>query len=232
MIFVTGDKHRNFKNVERFCKKFETQSDRDALIVLGDAGINFCGGKADEEYKRYLAKLPITLFCIHGNHEIRPHRIGTYDDNYEFHGGRAYFDQRYPNQVFAIDGQTYNFDGRKCLVIGGAYSVDKALRMENVNWWADEQPGDYVKAYVEDRLESRHWQQDVILSHTCPYKYIPYEMFIPGLDQSAVDQSTERWLDSIEDRCYYNKWYCGHYHTDKSVDRLRFMFNDIVEMED
>jgi 3-oxoacid CoA-transferase subunit A len=69
-----------------------------------------------------------------------------------------------------------------------------------------------------------------VLSHTCPYRYIPVETFLDFIDQSTVDNATEEWLDSIEARTQYGKWYCGHYHTDKTVDRVRFMFNDIDEL--
>ena len=52
-------------------------------------------------------------------------------------------------------------------------------------------------------------------------------MFIPGVDQSKVDTSTEEFLDKIESKLNYKIWYCGHYHTDKKTDKIRFMFNDI-----
>ena len=48
-------------------------------------------------------------------------------------------------------------------------------------------------------------------SHTCPRKYEPVEHFMPGIDQSKVDKSTENWLDTIEDRLDYKEWYCGHW---------------------
>ena len=46
------------------------------------------------------------------------------------------------------------------------------------------------------------------------------------IDQSTVDKSTEQWLESIEQRLTYERWYCGHYHTEKKIDKLQFMFND------
>ena len=76
------------------------------------------------------------------------------------------------------------------------------------------------------RLEERNWQVDVVFSHTCPLKYEPVEVFLPGIDQSTVDKSTEEWLDTIESKLHYERWYCGHYHTEKQVDKLRFMFED------
>ena len=44
---------------------------------------------------------------------------------------------------------------------------------------------------------------------------------------SKVDQSTEKFLDELEQKLNYKKWYCGHYHIEKSIDKIRFMFNDI-----
>ena len=47
-------------------------------------------------------------------------------------------------------------------------------------------------------------------------------MFLAGIDQSTVDYSTEYFLDEIEGSTNYNLWYCGHYHTDKRVDKVSF----------
>ncbi len=66
----------------------------------------------------------------------------------------------------------------------------------------------------------------MVLSHTCPLRYEPTEAFLPGLNRSTVDDSTERWLDTIEARLSYERWYCGHFHIEKKIDKLQFMFND------
>lgn len=68
-----------------------------------------------------------------------------------------------------------------------------------------------------------------MLSHTIPLKYEPVEVFFSGIDQSKVDKTTEIWLDSIEDRLDYKKWYCGHYHTEKKIDKMEIMFENIRE---
>ena len=84
-------------------------------------------------------------------------------------------------------------------------------------WWEDEQPSDEIKKYVEEQLEREAWVVDVVLSHTTPLKYEPVEVFMSGVDPSKVDKTTEIWLDKIEDRLSYKKWYCGHYHTEKKI---------------
>ena len=44
-----------------------------------------------------------------------------------------------------------------------------------------------------------------------------------------VDKSTERWLGEIEEKLHYEKWYCGHYHTAKKIDKVEFMFDNFDE---
>ena len=116
------------------------------------------------------------------------------------------------------------------LVIGGAYSVDKYYRqLLGYSWWSDEQPSDEIKARVEEQIKSKDF--DIILSHTCPFKYEPVEMFISGVDQSKVDDSTERWLDTIEDSIDYLAWFCGHWHTNKRIDKVHFLFHEFESDE-
>lgn len=229
MIYLTGDTHGRFERIGAFCEKKQTSQD-DILIILGDAGINFHADALDILSQEYLSKLPITLLCIHGNHERRPESLPYYGER-EWHGGKVYVEGRYPNILFAKDGEVYNLDGRKAIAIGGAYSIDKAWRTAGQSWWADEQPSPAIKARVENTLDQLNWQIDIVLSHTTPLKYEPVEVFLPGVDQSKVDKSTEEWLDGIEERLKYGKWYCGHYHTEKKIDRLQIMFNAFTALE-
>ena len=69
----------------------------------------------------------------------------------------------------------------------------------------------------------------MVLSHTTPLKYEPVEVFMSGVDQSRVDKSTEEWLNHIEEKLSYQKWYCGHYHTEKKIDKLEIMFENFDE---
>ncbi|MCL2301562.1 MAG: metallophosphoesterase [Firmicutes bacterium] len=225
MVVLTGDTHGKFNRVWDYCKKMTT-SRAEIMVILGDAGINFSGGARDEMVKRDLRNLPITLLCVHGNHEMRPESAGGYEE-IEWHGGIVYVEPQYPNLLFAKDGEVYDIAGQRCIVIGGAYSVDKPYRLaRGWPWFADEQPSEEIKARVEQRLAAVGWKVDIVLSHTCPLKYEPTETFIKGIDQSGVDKSTEIWLDSIEEQLAYEHWYCAHYHIAKKVDRVRFLFEN------
>ena len=226
MFYITGDTHAQFGRIEQFCERI-CPTREDVLIILGDAGINYYGGWRDWKLKRRLAELPLTLFSIHGNHEQRPMMIPSYHTTV-WNGGEVYVEDEFPNLLFAVDGSYYSFDGVQTFVIGGAYSVDKFYRLANDwGWWPDEQPDEATKLRAERQLEAHEWQADVVLTHTCPLRYEPTEVFLSGVDQSSVDKSTEEWLDSIERRLQYKQWYCGHYHTEKAIDKLTFMFESI-----
>lgn len=226
MVYITGDTHGKFERIQQFCESLHTTKD-DILIILGDAGINYYENGSDRKLKKKLEKLSITLLCIHGNHEQRPENIDTYKE-YLWRGGVIYMEEKYPSILFAKDGETYDFDGENVLALGGAYSVDKYYRLINgLKWFADEQPSPEIKHRVSEKLCDLNWEVDVVLSHTCPIKYEPTEVFLPFVDQSMVDKSTEEWLGKIEEQLSYDKWYCAHYHTEKVIDKIEFLYESI-----
>lgn len=231
MFIYTGDTHGQTAKIKNISYSLAL-TENDTIVILGDAGYNFFGNeRGDKSRKKVISKLKPTVFCIHGNHEKRPATIPTYTTK-EWNGGLVYYEKDYPNLLFAIDGEIYDLDGLRTIVIGGAYSVDKYYRLaRGVPWFSDEQPSDEIKSKVESVLEKENWKIDQVLSHTCPYKYRPIEAFLPGLDQSMVDSSTEEWLDRIEDRLEYDMWRCGHWHIDKEIGKLHFLF-DSFERDD
>ena len=220
MIFITGDTHRDFSRLDNISFNKD-----DMLIILGDVGINYFLNEEDNKIKDYLKKYNIKMFCIRGNHEERPENISTYKEINMF-CGKVYIEEDYPYLIFAKDGEEYNIDGKSVLVIGGAYSVDKEYRlMYGYKWFRDEQLTKEEMDIIYNKVKGKHY--DVVLTHTCPRKYEPVEVFLSGIDQSKVDKSMEHFLDKIEDSIEYDKWYCGHYHTEKIIDKSIFIFESI-----
>lgn len=229
MICLTGDTHGHFERIEAFCREKQTTVD-DILIILGDTGFNFGGGARDLALKTYASQFHITIFSLHGNRENRPQNIPGYGEG-TFCGGKILYEPQFPNLLFAVDGEVYRFGGRNCLAVGGAYSTGKAYRLaKGMGWWPDEQPSEKTKRHVEQLLDACGWQMDMVLTHTCPLRYKPLEALKPDLDQSTVDSTTEAWMDKIEERLDYKRWYCGHFHTDKTVGRLRILFQEFVPL--
>lgn len=91
MIYITGDTHRDFTRLHKL-----KETEKDMLIVLGDAGINYYLNEKDIKYKEYLNSFKIKLFCIRGNHEERPENINTYKE-VDLFGGKVYIEENYPN---------------------------------------------------------------------------------------------------------------------------------------
>ena len=212
-FFITGDKHRDFESVKRFCRDMNTRR-KDVLIVLGDAGFNYYEDSRDAKLKREVSELNITLFCLHGNKEKRPQNVGTYGVR-SFCGGKVYYEPEYPNIFFAIDGEVYIFEGKKYMVVGGAHSVDKVRCLEEDQpFWEDEMPDDVTKSKVEKRLAAENDSIYGVMTHTCPIKYLPTEMFVSTRQNAQmkkrghyskskkffkpdIDRSTEEWLQTF-----------------------------------
>ena len=229
MIYITGDIHRGLDRFEMFTSRFTT-SKEDIMIILGDAGFNFYLNAADKNLKSIAEKLPLTFFCIHGNHEERPQNIRGYETCL-FHGGTAFFQKEFPSLYFAKDGEFYDFNGKTCLVLGGAYSVDKHYRLAyGYPWFPSEQPDDAEKKRIEQEIEKHHYQTDYVFSHTCPYDTMPRHLFMSGIDQSRVDNSTEKWLQTISDKLTFERWFFGHYHVNWTNGNYQMLFEDIIEL--
>lgn len=230
MVILTGDTHGEFERIEEFCEEYETTPE-DVIVILGDAGINYWLNSRDLELKERLARLPVTIFCIHGNHEERPEELHSYEEM-TWREGMVLFEPDYANLLFAQDGEVYDFDGKKALVIGGAYSVDKYYRIANgLRWFPSEQPDERTKELVERKLNQLGWRVNYVFSHTVPLDYIPQHALLPTIDQRTVDRSTEEWLGAIEKRLRYDRWFAGHYHVTCDMEQVHILYEDYEELE-
>lgn len=193
--YITGDCHAHFEKLiwlARFNKKLGKE---DVIILLGDVGLNYFGADKDRENKKILADFPNYFLCVHGNHEERTYHIQTYRTQI-WRGGEVYYEPEFPNVVFAKDGEIYDFDGKKAIAIGGAYSRDKEYRLlTGLPWFPDEQPDDKVKSRVENKLNEVDWKIDYVFSHTCSLVYRPSQESVINFEK--IDLSTEEWMDEI-----------------------------------
>jgi len=251
MIWITGDLHGDMRRIRDFCKDTKTTID-DVIICLGDVGLNyFCGDSSikdindafenpeenpaiyrDFKQKNMVAKLPITLFCVRGNHEMRPEGIpDKYAHKETMFDGEVIIEDKYPNIVYAVDGEVYKFDDKQCLVIGGAYSVDKWYRLGcGRSWFADEILSPEEMDSIYNKLGS-HKDIDIVLTHTSPHSWEKHynDLFIDCVDQETVDKSMEDFLDSVDGKIDYKLWYFGHFHDDKNIsDKGVMLFNSVI----
>ena len=215
-VFIRGDCHGSFSFLRDFCKENNTTVE-DTLIILGDAGINYFLDKRDRKLKEYIAHFPITLFCVHGNHEERPQNISTYKAAYqEKYSCYCWYEEEFPNILFPFNGMAA-FNGKKFLIIGGAYSIDKSYRLERGwSWFESEQLTSPEKEAILLMIEEEN-SFDYILTHTAPLNYEPTYLFLDFIDQSKVDKSMETFLQVVCENVEFKHWCFGHYHDDKDL---------------
>ena len=233
-IFLTGDTHGDFMDLITKTVRYGI-TERDLLIILGDVGINYYGNRKDERQKDRLAMIPSTILCIHGNHELRPTNPeieGKYHP-IDWMGDIAYVEDYYPRFIMAADGARYHINGRDFFVIGGAYSVDKYYRLRmGYRWFQDEQLTSDEMDAIRENVATHDYQEDIILAHTCPYDHRPIEAFLNGIDESSVDTTMECFLQEIIDMTEYIAFYCGHWHIEKQDGKIRFLFHDVISLEE
>lgn len=227
--YITGDCHGDFRKIELLCSLYKTCME-DVLIILGDFGLNYTLEKLDIERKRFLSQLPITILAIHGNHEARPFELETYRET-KWKGGTVYVEETYPNILFAKDGEIYALGNKRCIALGGAYSVDKHYRiLAGLPWFESEQPTEEIKQYVEKQLRQAEWKVDYIFSHTCPLVYEPTDLLSEFISWDKVDKSTEEWLSNIERKLDYKRWYFGHFHENREYLQAEMLYEKIKEL--
>ena len=153
MIYYTGDIHGNPREIVQFCDRHKL-TEQDTLVLLGDVGANYFLNGRDAEMKQLLTQVKPTLLCIHGNHEVRPSTLPSYQTK-EWNGGTVWVEETYPRLLFAADGEIFHLEGLCHLVIGGAYSVDKFYRLDRgYGWWPDDQPSQEIKEKVIRTLDA------------------------------------------------------------------------------
>ena len=210
-----------------------------ALIILGDAGINFYLNKTDYKNKKKINDTGYTFYCVRGNHEERPDKLLTsihiYDievDNY------VIIEPEFPNIKYLVDGNDYFFNGHTALVIGGAYSVDKWYRLSHFqdhSKWTGWFPEEQLDLEEMNEIKRDHFGKsyDIILTHTAPISCEPTELFIPGLDQSTVDKSMEEFLEEVKNNVGWKLWLCGHYHANMTLaNKIQMLYYSIHNLED
>lgn len=231
-VFCVSDTHADFRRIKSFCDRIKTTKE-DMLLILGDVGLNYFLDKRDDMNKEYVENLPITILCIHGNHEERAYNLPSYKRVYEPRiKAYVYKEPSYPSILFIEDGIFYLGD-KKCLAIGGAYSIDKLFRLKaGYRWFESEQPTEEEKEKILKIVDGEN-SFNYIFSHTVPLKFERElkHLFLPFVNQSTVDKSTEEFLDKVEDRIKYDHWYFGHYHADLNLtDKVTILYMSIIEL--
>lgn len=202
-IMFIGDVHGEFYIFEKIIELHQP----DMVIQCGDFGfwpttpienLGVCGGPYSLDPLKKI-KCPI-YFC---------------DGNHEDHDSL----QNLPNGGLIPGTNTRHMkrgsvlelaNGKTILFMGGARSVDKSIRQEGVDWFADE-----TISYVDMR-ELPDRKIDIVVSHTCPNVWV--KDIVGSLHTYEDKDPSREALQQILELYHPSLWIFGHWHHRKDGD--------------
>jgi predicted phosphodiesterase len=121
-----------------------------------------------------------------------------------------------------------------CMFVGGAWSIDQAIRVEGLNWWADEQCSmsrfnSIIDTYAIVRPR-------VMFTHDCPTEAAT-EMFLkPGLLFGGNKAKLHKTLTASALQAMYeihqpDFWFFGHYHNTTEIKLGNTRFHCLAELD-
>lgn len=232
-VYVTGDYHGGLGEHWRFEESEWPEgyclSREDVVIVAGDFGLPWNFSPEEREEIAWLESRPWTTAFVDGNHERfdywaeRPHE--------EWRGGVV---QRLsPDSTIRhlMRGEVYDFDGVSVFTMGGAASVDRASRTPGISRWPQELPDERDFARADASLAARGWRVDYVITHACSTRQLPRALYPDPSFRRPVPDRLTGYLDGLEDRLDFRRWYCGHYHVDRDLDdRHTVLYDRIVPL--
>ena len=251
MIYLTGDTHGMLDMPKLLPSQWplgQTLTRDDYLVILGDFGAIWGNGNAqapelsttDQLLLAWYEGQPWTTLFVDGNHENHD-LIDSFETSERF-GGKVQVVPRHPHVIHLMRGEAYDIPtggGKsvRCLVMGGANSMDKAWRTAGESWWAREMPSQAEYERCAATLERVGFSVDYVFTHELPYDSLPEVLTWINTGTAHTPKQDElrnflQWMDGQLDKSRLKGWYTGHYHVDKTLaDGLHHvLFQNIVPL--
>ena len=200
MIFYVGDTHGRLDDVKEI-EEAAVKAGAKIIIQVGDFGMYFDGPSCglSEWFSSRVSGLP--WITCGGNHDNWP--LWRSLPEVDMFGGKV--TQLAPGCFFAERGSTLNLEGEKHLFFGGAESIDKADRVEGLDWWRDETPNMEEVNNFFDAMED--FKPEVVVTHDAPLR-------ISIKKYNRERNPTPQFLESVLKHCDHTpeRWYFGHHH--------------------
>lgn len=232
-VFVTGDYHgggaERWRLEESEWPEGYALTRDDVLVVAGDFGLPWDFSPEEREEIEWLESRPWTTTFIDGNHERFDHWAERPSE--EWRGGLVQRLSPGSSIRRLMRGEVYDLDGASVFAMGGAASIDRAWRVPGVSWWPQELPDERNFAEADAALAARGWRVDYVVTHACSTRMLPLALYPgPAFRHPDVDRLTD-YLDGLEDRLDFRRWYCGHYHVDRDLDgRHTVLYDRVVRL--
>lgn len=210
MIYITGDTHGDRVRFIENNMGDSVFTEDDTLIVCGDFGFIFLNDDYENEFLDILETKPYTICFCDGNHENFP-AIFSFPLE-EWCGGKVHRIRK--NILHLKRGQVFTIDGKTIFTMGGAYSIDRAMRKLGFSYWNEELPSSEEYSEAARNLKEKGNKVDIIISHTAP-KEIILRM---GVTPDLHDIELTGFLEWVMYEAQFEKWFFGHWHRDAVID--------------
>ncbi len=227
-FIISGDTHGTLdlgKIVKFFDEHEGEYHDDDYLIICGDVGA--CGFSGSEEgtARNVFRNLPVTTLFVDGNHE-NFEQLNSFGVDI-WNGGNVHFVES--RLIHLMRGQVFEIAGKKLFTFGGAYSIDKHLRTEGIDWFPEEIPtyAEYEEGWMN--LEKADFQVDYIITHSGPREVVA-AMGYGELSDDEVE--LRQYLQRVADNTDFTAWYFGHFHEDTVVEDMFYcLYDELIILE-
>ena len=220
-MYFLGDPHGHWAGIlAKICNV--SIPERSNIIIPGDAGNGFAPLSRElenlQDVEDNLRIYNVHVWMCRGNH----------DDPKFFDGS---MDLKFPHIHFVKDYEVVEIEGMRVLFVGGATSIDRALRREGISWWPNE----------VFELRETDAEPDIVVTHTAPSFCQPmalaHQIPILGTD----DRSDVHLVVEERELCkqlYENLkkkprlWVYGHFHNHyfQVYDKTEFRGLAIMEL--
>jgi len=224
MIYVTGDTHGD---LERFKKPmFRKIKKRDTLIICGDFGFIWDGGKREKRILKWLGKRRYDVLFVDGVHENFD-ELESYPVE-QWNGGNTRVISGKLRQL--MRGNVFNIDGKKVLAFGGGDRDEDVQRSDSK---CAPSPEDFEQAM--SALEKHDCKIDYIVSYEPPAMIT--EFLALGKNASdtlcqSVSDTLNYYLDKINEKADYERWFFGRHHINKIIPKKHFaLFDDVISTQ-
>lgn len=224
-LLITGDTHGDQISLTYMLKKLRRG---DVLFVAGDFGYYFQLNRSEEAFLNdlhfFLKRNDMYLVYVDGNHEN--HMALNDLPVTEWCGARVH--EVRPNIIHVLRGEVLKIKGKKIFCFGGAFSIDRALRVLNETYWEEELPTDKDYINANKNLQANRDEVDYIITHTCPQKVVAS---LNGRHSAREEIPLQNYLQYVSEHARYDKWFFGHWHMDITVGKISGIYLDILDME-